>query len=207
LEMDKEVVVQDASSQRIQELLQLVKWDGPKHIHFWDCCAASGGKTILAKDIIGEMEITVSDIRQTILYNLAQRFQRAGINNYHTIVTDLSSEKPGLPPKKYQLIFCDLPCTGSGTWGRTPEQLYFFKESTIHDFVQLQQRILHNTIPYLASGGYFLFSTCSVFQQENEANTACILDENNQLEIVSEIYLKGYEQKADTMYGVLFRKK
>ena len=207
LELDTEVIVQDASSQKIAELLKLVKWDVPKHIHFWDCCAASGGKTILAKDIIGEMDITVSDIRHSILHNLSHRFQRAGIHNYHPIVTDLSSDKPGLPPKKYQLIFCDVPCTGSGTWCRTPEQLSFFKESTLKDFVHLQQKILHNTISLLANEGYFLFSTCSVFAQENEANTAFILAENDQLEIVSEIYLKGYEQKADTMYAVLFRKK
>jgi 16S rRNA (cytosine967-C5)-methyltransferase len=206
LVMDQEVVVQDASSQRIGALLKMIKWEGPKQLQFWDCCAASGGKTILVKDLLGDIDITVSDIRQSILHNLAQRFHRAGISKYHPIVTDLSLDHPGLPQKQFQLIFCDVPCTGSGTWGRTPEQLAFFKEASLKDFVQLQQKILHNVIPFIAKGGYLLFSTCSVFQLENEANTAFIQAEDKQLEIVAERYFKGYEHKADTMYAVLLRK-
>ena len=57
----------------------------------WDCCAASGGKSILLTDILKQkIELTVSDIRETILKNLHQRFKSAGIINYESFVTDLS---------------------------------------------------------------------------------------------------------------------
>jgi 16S rRNA (cytosine967-C5)-methyltransferase len=45
----------------------------------WDCCAASGGKSILVKDTLNSIQLTVSDIRQSILNNLQQRFAVAGI--------------------------------------------------------------------------------------------------------------------------------
>jgi len=122
------------------------------------------------------------------------------------MVTDLSVEKPSLPQKKFDLIFCDVPCSGSGTWGRTPEQLYFFKETSIATFTKLQQAILKNVIPLIAPGGYLLFSTCSVFQTENETNLDFMLDQVAQLNLIDAQYLKGYGIKADTMYAALIRK-
>ncbi|WP_431211636.1 hypothetical protein ACQ86N_38415 [Puia sp. P3] len=74
---DREVVVQDYSSQRIAEYLQL----DPAPQFFWDACAASGGKAILTHDLYPGLDITVSDIRQTILQNLRRRFAEAGIKN------------------------------------------------------------------------------------------------------------------------------
>jgi 16S rRNA (cytosine967-C5)-methyltransferase len=206
LDIDKEVVVQDASSQNIAQLLKMIRFKKQGRIQFWDCCAASGGKTILVKDLFEDIDITVSDIRHSILHNLSQRFQRAGIKHFHPIITDLSSENPGLPQKQFDLIFCDVPCSGSGTWGRTPEQLYFFKQTSIAVFVKLQQAILNKIIPFLAPGGYLIFSTCSVFQEENENNLERMLQTFVQLELVEAQYLKGYRQKADTMYAALLRK-
>lgn len=204
--MDQELVVQDASSQSIAQLLQQIRFEQKKRIAFWDCCAASGGKTILAQDILGNLDITVSDIRASILHNLSHRFQRAGIMHFHPMVTDLSVEKPSLPQKQFDLIFCDVPCSGSGTWGRTPEQLYFFKETSIAQFVQLQQAILKNVIPLLAPGGYLLLSTCSVFQAENDSNLDFILSQDAHLNLINAQYLKGYGMKADTMYAALIKK-
>jgi 16S rRNA (cytosine967-C5)-methyltransferase len=122
------------------------------------------------------------------------------------MVTDLSVPKPSLPQKQFDLIFCDLPCSGSGTWGRTPEQLYFFKQSSIATFTELQQAILKNVIPMLTKDGYLLFSTCSVFQKENESNLDFILGQDAQLKLIDAQYLKGYGMKADTMYAALIKK-
>ncbi len=204
--MDQELVVQDASSQSIAQLLKQIRIEKKSRMAFWDCCAASGGKTILAQDVLGNLDITVSDIRASILHNLSHRFQRAGITHFHPMVTDLSVEKPSLPQKKFDVIFCDVPCTGSGTWGRTPEQLYFFKESSIATFTFLQQAILKNVIPLLAPGGYLLFSTCSVFQAENDSSLDFLLNQDPHLTLIDAQYLKGYGIKADTMYAALIKK-
>jgi 16S rRNA (cytosine967-C5)-methyltransferase len=49
-------------------------------IKLWDCCAASGGKSLLAVDTLGNIDLTVSDVRSSIIHNLKHRFAVAGHN-------------------------------------------------------------------------------------------------------------------------------
>ena len=126
-ELDKEIVIQDHSSQQIANFLPV---DHEKINDVWDCCAASGGKSILAYDLNPSIELTVSDVRGSILANLKKRFKRAGIKNYQSFVADLAcNQQPAT--RNYDLIIADVPCTGSGTWSRTPEQLFYFDKSKI----------------------------------------------------------------------------
>jgi 16S rRNA (cytosine967-C5)-methyltransferase len=200
IDIDKEAVVQDYSSQRISEFLTGIGNDKPLQV--WDACAASGGKSILIKDFFKQVQLTVSDIRPSILHNLKARFHRAGIEQYHSFVADLSKPLPST--QLFNLIVCDVPCSGSGTWSRTPEQLFFFKEEKINEYQLLQQRIVANAIPHLKKEGYFLYITCSVFAKENEAQIA-FLQKQFGLQLVRMELLKGYEQKADSMFAVLLK--
>jgi 16S rRNA (cytosine967-C5)-methyltransferase len=203
--IDRDVVVQDKSSQRIAELFAKIETDKTKAVQLWDCCAASGGKTILARDFFGVMDMTVSDIRSSILHNLKARFERAGIKHFESFTTDLSKTNPLKPTGKFDLIMADVPCSGSGTWGRTPEQLSFFQKSKIQEYTALQRGIVSNVISSLSSNGYLLYSTCSVFKVENEVQKDFILSTYPSLKLIEEKYLIGYDDKADTMYAALFR--
>ena len=205
--IDRDVVVQDKSSQRIAELFAKMELDKTKAIQLWDCCAASGGKTILAIDFFGVMDMTVSDIRSSILHNLKARFERAGIKHFESLTTDLSKPNPQKPTGKFDLIMADVPCSGSGTWGRTPEQLSLFKESKIAEYIALQKSIVSNIVSSLTPNGYLLYSTCSVFKAENEDQKDFILSSFPSLKLVEEKYLIGYDNRADTMYAALFRKQ
>jgi 16S rRNA (cytosine967-C5)-methyltransferase len=197
---DKEVVVQDHSSQRIAELFGKIEIGS--RLQVWDCCAASGGKSILVKDKLPEVILTVSDIRESIIQNLRRRFNKAGIQPFRIFVADLSKSLPSSLPA-FDLIVCDAPCTGSGTWGRTPEQLFFFGRKKIREYAGLQRTIVSHIIPHIKPGGYLLYSTCSVFTEENEGICAVI---PAGLENIEMKYLKGYDHKADTMFAALFRK-
>ncbi len=203
LEIDKEVVIQDYSSQRIADFLQLTTYNLSPNTPIWDCCSASGGKTILAKDVLGNIYPTVSDIRPSILKNLQQRFKNAGIKSYHSFVNDLSKNIPNI--QQCKLVICDVPCSGSGTWGRTPEQLYFFSEKKIAEYADLQKKIVSNAISLVAPEGYFLFITCSVFSQENEEMANFIEKELSSTSLKKEVLI-GYTHKADTMFASLFQK-
>ena len=220
LDLDREVVVQDLCSQRIAEFLFDYRAErgeySSERTNVWDCCAASGGKSIMAKDILGNIDLTVSDVRESILINLKKRFQKAGLTDYNSIIADLSSSaftgntgksiKNGLytgpPVTRFDLIIADLPCTGSGTWSRTPEQLYFFQPESIKKYSQLQKSILGNVVPRLKETGKLLYITCSVFWHENEEIIDFLLD-RFPLKLDRMELLKGYDKKADTMFAAL----
>lgn len=160
LNINKEAVIQDYSSQQIAHFFKLIE-PTKSNISIWDCCAASGGKSILAKDIFANIQLTVSDIRKSIIQNLQNRFAQAGIYHFQFFVADIASSNFTLPKnvqQKFQLIICDVPCSGSGTWSRTPEQIYFFTEEKINEYAALQKRIVSNALKYLAENSFFCTS-------------------------------------------------
>ena len=197
--LNTEAVIQDYNSQRIGELFKETG-AGPG-MDVWDCCAASGGKSIMAKDILGDIDLTVSDIRESILVNLEKRFREAGIKSYTSFSADIT--KPGsLPASRFDLIICDVPCTGSGTWGRTPEQLFYFDQQTIETYAAKQKKIFSQAISCLRPGGSVVYSTCSVFKKENE-EVVDFIAQQSALTVQRMELLKGYEQKADTLFAAL----
>jgi 16S rRNA (cytosine967-C5)-methyltransferase len=204
---DKEVVVQDLNSQKVLDFFKHNPTVAEPKV--WDCCAASGGKSILLYDILkGKLQLTVSDKRASIIDNLHQRFAKAGIKFYHPFVSDLSRSAIPLAAKPHigssNIIICDVPCTGSGTWGRTPEQLYFFNKEKITAYSDKQKEIVSTVIPFLEKGGSFVYITCSVFKKENE-EVVDFIKEKFQLELLQMELLKGYDQKADTLFVAVFR--
>ncbi|MFT3680399.1 MAG: methyltransferase domain-containing protein [Ferruginibacter sp.] len=204
LELDKEVVVQDYNSQKVLNYFKEIKYPGALSV--WDCCAASGGKSILAWDLFNSnIELTVSDIRESILANLHARFKRAGIKKYKSFVADIANENLQYKASIYDIIICDAPCTGSGTWGRTPEQLCFFSAGQVDFFSERQKRIVDGVIPHLKNGGMFFYITCSVFKKENEVIAEYIQKQKN-LELLYMQLLEGYNKKADSMFVAVFRK-
>lgn len=205
IELNKEAVIQDYNSQRVGELLLPVKINAHNPLMVWDCCAASGGKSLLAQDIFGKMDLTVSDIRESIVANLKKRFAEAGIKKYKSLVVDLTKPVAGLLHQQFDLVIADVPCSGSGTWGRTPEQLYYFSEKKISEYATLQRKIIDTITNHLKPGGHLLYITCSVFKKENEDQAAYIKQKFHLNEVKME-WLRGYDKKADTMFAVLFQK-
>jgi 16S rRNA (cytosine967-C5)-methyltransferase len=217
IETDKEAVIQDYNSQQVFNFLKTFKL-GKNAITAWDCCAASGGKSILLYDVLKRnIELTVSDIRLSILLNLHQRFFKAGIKSYDYFLGDLAvpdfkfpaltskGTQGVLPLYNYQLIVCDAPCTGSGTWSRTPENLAYFKTESIEEYAKRQKQIVANIIPYLQQDGLLVYITCSVFKQENE-EVANFIKEKFHLQILHMELLKGYDKKADSMFVAVLKK-
>ena len=204
LEINKDAVIQDLSSQNVANLFKLMHL--PAKPLIWDCCAASGGKSIMAYDYFPDNILTVSDIRASIIQNLKTRLNEAGVKQYTSFIADLtnlSEVTARIGEQKFDLIICDAPCSGSGTWGRTPEQLLFFKETEINKYSTLQKKIVQNILLQLKKGGYLLYITCSVFKKENEEVSDFIL-QNSNFQLLYQQLLKGYNDKADSMYAALF---
>lgn len=187
--------VQDFSSQKTGDYFQPQPYD-----NWWDCCAASGGKSLLLHSLEPKVKLLVSDVRETSLGNLQERFALAGIKDYQKKVIDLLQDNEQiLHHYEFDGILFDAPCSGSGTWGRTPEMLYFFEEHKVANYVKLQKAIAENVIKYLKPGKPLIYMTCSVFKQENEEVVAHLL-ENLPLKLEAMELIKGYHDKADSMF-------
>ncbi|MBU3743618.1 MAG: Fmu (Sun) domain-containing protein, partial [Sediminibacterium sp.] len=198
----KEVVVQDLSSQQIANYLELIPVNHFDSFSVWDCCAASGGKSILAWDVLPPFSFTVSVVCASLLNNLEKRFFNAGIQSYTKQVIDLTQNQ--MASKKYQLIIADVPCSGSGTWGRTPEYLLHFQEQALELYTSRQEKILAQVLPALAPGGYLLYITCSVFRCENEDRVNWLLSKYP-LRLIKAGLITGYTKGADTLFAALLQ--
>ena len=203
LELNKEVVIQDLNSQAIAELLQLVPTSDEHPIQVWDACAASGGKTILMFDTMSNIRMHLSDVRESILFNADKRLKEAGIRPASVQEIDLTQTFEIKKP--FDFVFADVPCSGSGTWGRTPEQLSYFTQTQLNRYTSLQTKILQNIIPAVKLNGHLLFATCSVYAVENENNVDALLA-TGKFKLISQQYFKGYQQQADTLFGALLQK-
>lgn len=187
--------VQDLSSQQTANYFKPEKWDA-----WWDACAASGGKSLLLHELEPNLKLVVSDIRESILANLDERFQQAGLIKYQKKILDLTQNvDPELHNYEFDGIILDAPCSGSGTWGRTPEMISQFEPQKISFFQKLQQNIGSNVVKYLKPGKPLIYITCSAFKAENEANVDFLVKEVG-LKLEQQAILKGYENKADTMF-------
>lgn len=204
LALNKEAVIQDLNSQALAKLLSHVPTSMETPIQVWDACAASGGKTILMFDTMENIRMHVSDVRESILFNADKRLQEAGIRPASVQVIDLTH--PFEIKKPFDFVFADLPCSGSGTWGRTPEQIAFFKKENLNSYTQLQSKIIENILPTVKLEGHLLIATCSVYAAENEAHVEAILAQG-QFELIEQRYFKGYTQQADTLFGAILKRR
>jgi 16S rRNA (cytosine967-C5)-methyltransferase len=200
--LDGDYEVQDWSSQRTIDFM-----DAKEGEHWWDACAGSGGKALMFLDKYPKVNLLVSDTRLSILRNLDERFEQSGVNaNYGKKIIDLTGDlKPALGTRSFDGIILDVPCSGSGTWGRTPEMKVQFSNDRLAEFVSLQKAITSNVASYLKSGKVLTYITCSVYEDENEAVVRYVAAERG-LHIESMQVLGGWRAKADTMFVACLRK-
>lgn len=190
--------IQDLSSQKVGELFHPKAGE-----QWWDCCAASGGKSIMLIDKEPAVKLMVSDVRASIIQNLHQRFKDAGIRQYEAVILDLTAAvlPEGISNRQFDQIIVDAPCTGSGTWARSPENVYYFNEESIDSYQRLQKRIACSVIPLLKPGGSLIYITCSVFSKENE-DVVAFLESSTGLKKAEGGVIRGYEDRADSMFAV-----
>jgi len=195
-------VVQDASSQETGSLFHPAAGD-----RWYDCCSGAGGKSLLLIDKGVQISLTVSDKRATILHNLGERFRVYGHPQPTAIVADASDKEDlvkKLGTQQFDYIICDVPCTGSGTWARTPEQLFFFNPAAIGQFSTLQQQIATNVASFLKPGGSLVYITCSIFREENDTVINAI-SATTGLAIQEQRLINGIARRSDSMFAAVLR--
>ncbi|MCX6276090.1 MAG: RsmB/NOP family class I SAM-dependent RNA methyltransferase, partial [Bacteroidetes bacterium] len=170
---------------------------------WWDACAGSGGKSLMMAAYEPGISLVCTDSRDTILKNLAERFQRTGFKNYSSKMVDLTTGPKFRMDKQLDGIVADVPCTGSGTWSRTPEWLTFFNPKSIEKFQGIQRNIISALVNLLPDNKPLIYITCSVFKEENEDNTAWVTA-NFPLQLQTQLYIEGSSKGADNMFVARF---
>lgn len=192
--------IQDIASQKTIALL-----NPQKNESWWDCCAGAGGKSLLLLEAQPQIQLFISDNRESILNNLRERFNRSGIRNYNLFLADLTKKESLKRVPEFDCILADVPCSGSGTWGRSPEWLSFFKKEQLENYIRLQRLIVSNTVEKLKPGGKLIYITCSVYADENEKQIQWFLGNLN-LELINATYLPYAQEGGDTMFGAVLKK-
>jgi 16S rRNA (cytosine967-C5)-methyltransferase len=143
---------------------------GDRAPRVWDCCAAPGGKTLMLALRLASAEILASDVSAKRLALMSARLRRfAYAERVKCVVADASAstEKDGLDGA-FDLILCDVPCSGTGTLARNPEIRHRLRLEDLARQAERQRAILGGALRRLAPGGRLVYSTCSLEPEENE---------------------------------------
>ncbi len=162
------VSVQDAAAQLAAPLL-----DARNGMRVLDACAAPGGKTTHLLEI-AELELTALDSNPARLERVRQNLDRLGLAA-RLVAADATHAHAWWDGKPFERILADVPCSASGVVRRHPDIKWLRRASDIPQFVLQQRRLLDSLWRLLASGGKLLYTTCSVFEEENSRQVADFL--------------------------------
>ena len=173
--------VQDASSQKIAELL-----DVKEGMRVVDACAGAGGKTLhIAALMKNKGQIIALDIYEWKLAELKRRAKRAGAFNIETRFIEDNKVIKRLYNTADRLLI-DAPCSGLGVLKRNPDSKWKIDEDFINRIKTEQENILQNYSKILKKGGKMVYATCSILPSENGEQVRKFLSENAEFAFVKE---------------------
>lgn len=192
--------VQDISSQLVLESCPITQGG-----RWLDACAGAGGKTLQLAAMLGSSgRIDAQDPRTEALRELALRARRAGLqvedrkNIAPTLSRTLRSSSPCAvialrpgPGAPYDGVLVDAPCSGSGTWRRSPQLKWSTGPRDVARSAALQSELLERHCTDVAPGGLLVYSTCSLCRSENEAVANAFLLKHKDFEQASLVARPG----------------
>ena len=164
------VSVQDAAAQIAAELL-----DCKPGMKVLDACAAPGGKSAHILQICEEVTLVAIDKDESRLALIEQNLQR--ISRQAKLKCGNATQPDDWHDGElFDRILADVPCSASGVIRRHPDIKLLRREDDIPNLVLQQQAILLSLWPLLKPGGVIIYSTCSIFKDENEGQIAWFID-------------------------------
>lgn len=164
--------MQDEGSQLVASLVEA---GGKQKVI--DFCAGAGGKTLaIAATMHNKGRILAWDTSEPRLSQLPKRLSRAGVHNVQARTLDSEHDQFIKRHKETaDWVLLDVPCTGSGTWRRNPDLKWRTGEKDLTEMKDIQKRILESAARLVRPGGRLVYATCSLFEEENEAQVEAFL--------------------------------
>jgi 16S rRNA (cytosine967-C5)-methyltransferase len=169
------VRIQDEGSQLVAELAG----HGQRIL---DACAAPGGKTTILAERNPDASIVASDVSKKRLNEMERLLHRDPHSSQIEYKTADAANQRWKP--EFDLILCDVPCSGTGTIARNPEIRHRVKEADLKRQSDRQVAILSATMQGIKPGGRLLYSTCSLEPEENEAVIHKCLQQHDGFELM-----------------------
>lgn len=195
--------IQDLASQLMVEKMQVQPGD-----RVWDACAGGGGKSMgIAAALHLQGRLYASDLRPWKLAALAQRAKRGGHANIATFPWQAPKAPDfGKPTMMnayvgyFDRILIDAPCSGSGTWRRSPDGKLRIGSNDLQALQDLQLQMIETALPYLKPQGRFFYGTCSYYVEENEELIEKALATIPGITLVQQSLLGCPAEDCDTMF-------
>jgi 16S rRNA (cytosine967-C5)-methyltransferase len=140
-----------------------------------DLCAGAGGKTLaLAASMRNTGQIYAYDEDALRLRPILERLKRAGVRNAQILAAGDAAALGALGPR-FDVVFVDAPCTGSGAWRRHPDAKWRLKPANLEQRQRQQQAALAAAAALVKPGGRLVYATCSMLPEENGDQIAAFL--------------------------------
>lgn len=171
--------VQEASSMFLSEVLRQLT---TAPVSMLDMCAAPGGKSTLALNTLpGKSVVFCNEPIYKRARILSENVQKCGLpNNIVTNNYPADYTKAGL---LFDIILCDVPCSGEGMFRKNPEAITQWSMEKVNSCQHLQREIVSDAWKCLQPGGFLIYSTCTFNTKENEENIRWIMNECDALPV------------------------
>ena len=148
-----------------------------------DLCAAPGGKSTLLRSALPEDCVLYSNepIRNRANI-LLENVTKWGYENH--IVTNSYPKDYRASKLRFDVILCDVPCSGEGMFRKDPATIREWSPQNVEKCWQLQREIVDDAWACLNSGGLLIYSTCTFNTKENEENIRYFLDQYDDMEVL-----------------------
>ncbi|MBQ2740469.1 MAG: hypothetical protein IJF39_02465 [Clostridia bacterium] len=173
-----------------------------------DACAAPGGKSVLLAGKCGEVVSFELHPHRVALIEAYKA--RMGVENLTALQKDSSVFDPEYA-EQFDGVLCDVPCSGFGTVSENPDVKLFRKEEDFASLRKAQTAILDACCQYVKKGGALYYSTCSIFERENDGIVEAFLKTHPDFLVESIDSPLAHEKKEyglqflpDTAYGAGF---
>lgn len=131
-----------------------------------DICSGAGGKSLILADIMkNKGRILSLDTNKKKLSNAGLRLKRAGVHNVERRLVKPNWNVTGLE-KKFDLVLIDAPCSGIGTWSRSPDSKFSFSPKKLQELINIQAELLLKGSLMVAPGGKLAYVVCSFLPEE-----------------------------------------
>jgi 16S rRNA (cytosine967-C5)-methyltransferase len=168
--------VQDAASQYASAALSAAPGQA-----IVDLCAGGGGKTLaIASLTANDADILACDTNRARLQQLPPRAERAGATRIETRLLNPGQEVAMLADwqGRANRVFVDAPCSGSGTWRRSPELRWRLTPARLESHLADQAKLIDIAADLVAPGGKLLYAVCSIIAREGRAQVDDFLNRN-----------------------------